>query len=81
MIDHMREASDLPETFAEIFVVDPSFRVLGNINLSRLLKAGRDTPVSQFMDTDRHLVLATEPQDRVARGIRTLRADLGAGGG
>ena len=67
VIDHMREASDLPETFAEIFVVDPSFRVLGSINLSRLLKAGRDTPVSQFMDTDRHLVLATEPQDRVAR--------------
>lgn len=67
VIEHLREAKDLPERFAEIFVVDPSFRVLGSVNLSRLLRAGRDTPVSEFMDTDRHLVPASEPQERVAR--------------
>ena len=67
VIDHMREAEDLPEHFSEIFVVDPSYRVLGSIDLSRLLRTKRDVQVSAIMDTERHLVLATEDQEEVAR--------------
>jgi magnesium transporter len=67
VIDHMREAQDLPDHFSEIFVVDPTFRVMGSINLSRLLRTKREVPVEQIMDKDRHLVLATEDQEAVAR--------------
>ncbi len=67
VIDYMREAKDLPETFSEIFVVDPSFRVMGSIDLSRLLRTQRDVQIEQIMDKDRHVVLATSDQEDVAR--------------
>ena len=67
VIDHMRETLDLPEQFSEIFVVDPSYRVLGSVGLSRLLRTKREVSVEKIMDTDRHLVLATEDQEVVAR--------------
>ena len=35
VIDHMREAEDLPETFSDIYVVDPTYHVLGSVDLSR----------------------------------------------
>ena len=67
VIDHMRETDDLPDTFSEIFVVDPGLRVLGSVDLSRLLRTKRDVPVEQIMNTERHQVLATEDQEEVAR--------------
>lgn len=67
VIDYMREADDLPDKFSEIFVVDPTFRVLGSLNLSRLLRSKRQQRVEDVMDADRHLVLATEDQEEVIR--------------
>ena len=74
VIDHMREHDDLPEHFSEIFVVDPTFRVLGSVDLSRLLRAKRETLVGDIMDPDRHVVLASEGQEEVARQFQ--RYDL-----
>ena len=74
VIDYMREADDLPESFSEIFVVDPSFRVLGSVELSRLLRAKRSVLVETLMETDQHVVLATEDQEEVARQFK--RYDL-----
>ncbi len=74
VIEYMREADDLPETFSEIFVVDPSFRVLGSVELSRLLRAKSNALVETLMETDRHVVLATEDQEEVARQFK--RYDL-----
>src|SRR5690606_11442560 len=70
VVDHMRDVDDLPERFSEIFVVDPSFRVLGSVDLCRLLRARRGERVEEFMDTDRHLVLTTEDQEEVARQFK-----------
>jgi magnesium transporter len=70
----MREADDLPESFSEIFVVDPSFRVLGSVELSRVLRAKRNALVETLMETDRHVVIATEDQEEVARQFK--RYDL-----
>ncbi|MBL8564859.1 MAG: magnesium transporter [Hyphomicrobiaceae bacterium] len=67
VIDYMRDTEDLPEAFSEIFVVDPSFRVLGAVELSRLLRSKRDVRVEALMDPDRHVVLATADQETVAR--------------
>lgn len=74
VIDYMRETDDLPDSFSEIFVVDPSFRVLGSVELSRLLRTKRHVPIETLMDTDRHVVLATEDQEEVARQFK--RYDL-----
>ncbi len=67
VIDHMREAADLPETFSDIFVVDPAYRVLGSVDLSRLLRSKRHIGIGTIMDADRHVVLATSDQEEMAR--------------
>jgi magnesium transporter len=67
VIDFARETEDLPDTFSEIFVVDPGFHLLGSIDISRLLRTKREVPVETIMDTDRHQVLATADQEAVAR--------------
>jgi magnesium transporter len=67
VIDHMREAEDLPETFTDIFVVDPSYRVLGTIDLSRLLRTKREVLVQTLMETDQRTVSATVDQEELAR--------------
>lgn len=67
VIDFARDTEDLPETFSEIFVVDPGFHLLGSVDISRLLRTKRDVPVDRIMETDRHIVLATADQEEVAR--------------
>lgn len=67
VIDYMRDTEDLPESFAEIFVVDPGYRVLGAVELSRLLRTKRHVPIEDIMNPDRHVVQATENQENVAR--------------
>lgn len=67
VIDFARDTEDLPETFSEIFVVDPGFHLLGSVNISRLLRTKRDVPINTIMDADRHMILATADQEQVAR--------------
>ena len=67
VIDFARETEDLPDTFSEIFVVDPGFHLLGAVDISRLLRTKREVPVDTIMEKDRHLVLATADQEEVAR--------------
>jgi magnesium transporter len=67
VIDYMRETEDLPETFSDIYVVDPSHHVVGGVDLSRLLRTKREVPVEKIMDPDRQVVLATADQEAVAR--------------
>jgi len=67
VIDFARDAEDLPDTFSEIFVVDPGFHLLGSVDISRLLRSKRDLTVDKLMDRDRHIVLATADQEAVAR--------------
>ena len=67
VIDFMRDSRDLPDTFTEIFVVDPSYRVVGSLDLSRVLRSRRDVSVDAIMDRDREVVNATAGQEDVAR--------------
>ena len=76
LIDTMREAAPdaLPQTFTEFFVVDPSFKVLGAVDISRLLRTKRHVKIEEIMNRDRTVVLATADQTEVARQFR--RYDL-----
>jgi magnesium transporter len=66
-IDHMRETPDLPDTFYEIFVVDPGVRLIGAVPLDRLLRSKRPVVIQDIMTDDPDRVEATEPQEEVAR--------------
>lgn len=67
VIDYMRDAEDLPDTFSAIYVVDPTYRVLGLVELSRLLRSQRTVNVEEIMADQNQTVLATEDQEEVAR--------------
>ena len=66
-IDHMREASALPDTFFEIYVVDERGGVQGVVSLSRLLRARRTGLLRDLMETDVKVIPATTDQEEVAR--------------
>lgn len=50
-IDHIRSsADDLPDLFFDIYVVDPSYKPLGAVPVSVLLKSNRETPLELIME-------------------------------
>ena len=58
-IDYMRETTELPEQFYELYVVDEGGHFLGAVPLDRLLRSKRPVPISELMEKDRQRVSAT----------------------
>ena len=74
VLDYMRETDDLPDQFSELFVVDPTYKVLGSVELSRVMRSKRAVKIDEIMDRDRATVLATADQEEVAEQFQ--RYDL-----
>lgn len=68
-IDHMRETEDLPDTFYEIFVVDPGFRLIGSVPLDKILRTKRETKISDIMTEEPQIFRATDDREEVARAF------------
>ena len=66
-LDYMQEADDLPERFYEIFVVDPSYHLLGSVALDRLLRSKRPVSIEDLTMTDIHPIPVESDQEEVAR--------------
>jgi magnesium transporter len=68
-IDYMREADPetLPESFFEVFVVDPGHRFLGTVFLDRLARSKRPVRLDSIMQEDRRRVNVMEDREEVAR--------------
>lgn len=66
-IDHAREASDLPDSFYAIFVVDEDNRFVGAVPLDKLLRSQRPVKISDIMVHDWHVVEAAADQEEAAR--------------
>lgn len=68
-LDHIHDVDDeeLPDSFFEIFVVDPGHRLLGNVFLDRLVRAKRSARLDELMDPDRRRVHVNDDQEEVAR--------------
>ena len=68
-IDHLREAQDgeLPDSFFEVFVVDPAHRLLGNVFLDRLVRCKRPARLETLMDGERRRVRVDDDSEEVAR--------------
>jgi magnesium transporter len=50
-IDHFRrDAGELPELFFDIYVVDPTYKPVGAVPVSLLLRSGRQVPLAQIME-------------------------------
>jgi magnesium transporter len=66
-IDYMREDNNLPERFSQIFVIDPTFKLLGAIDLDQILRTKRGTKVEDVMHETRHAIPATMDQEEASR--------------
>ncbi len=66
-IDYMRDDNDLPERFSQIFVIDPSFKLLGAVDLDQILRTKRAARIEDIMHETRHAIPATMDQEEAAR--------------
>ncbi|MDQ6434469.1 magnesium transporter [Mesorhizobium sp. LHD-90] len=66
-IDYMREDNNLPDRFSQIFVIDPSFKLLGAIDLDQILRTKRTVKIEEIMHETRHAIPATMDQEEAAR--------------
>ncbi len=66
-IDYLREDQNLPDDFSQIFVIDPTFKLLGAVDLDRLLRTRRPTKIEEIMHETRHAIPATMDQEEAAR--------------
>ncbi len=66
-IDYMRETPDLPETFYEIFVIDPGHKLVGSVPLDALLRSKRPVKIGDILVEDRHRIRVTQDQEDAAR--------------
>ncbi len=66
MIDYLRETSELPDEFYEIFAIDPAGRIIGHVSLNRLLRTKRPVTLEDIMDEADHVARVTDDQHEVA---------------
>jgi len=66
-IDYMREEQNLPDHFSQIFVIDPTFRLLGAVALDKVLRTKRTTRVEDIMHETRHAIPALMDQEEAAQ--------------
>jgi len=66
-IDYMREEKNLPDHFSQIFVIDPTFRLLGAVALDRVLRTKRTVKVEDIMHETRHAIPALMDQEEAAQ--------------
>ncbi|MCM2344403.1 MAG: magnesium transporter [Alphaproteobacteria bacterium] len=74
-IDYLRAAGDdLPDYFYDLFVVTPTYKVVGEIPLSRVIRARRAEKIDTLKLEDIHPVPATMNQEEVAQMF--MREDI-----
>lgn len=66
-IDYMRDEEGLPESFSQIFVIDPTFKLLGSVDLDRILRTKRKTKVESIMRESSHPIPAEMDQEEAAQ--------------
>lgn len=65
-IDFLRKEEGLPEDFLEIYVVDPSFKPVGAVRISKIMRNKRSIVINDIMYTDIRTVSVNMDQEEVA---------------
>ncbi|WP_026479821.1 magnesium transporter [Ahrensia sp. 13_GOM-1096m] len=66
-IDYLRDTDDLPDSFSQLYVIDPTFRLVGAVDLDSVLRAGRDVRVEDIQRETRHAIPAEMDQEEAAQ--------------
>ena len=67
VIDYLRDTEDLPDSFSQVFVIDPTFRLVGAVDLDQILRTKRHIQVDEVMRESRHAIPATMDQEEAAQ--------------
>lgn len=67
---YLRAHPDLPDDFYDIFLVDPRFKVVGDVPLSRVLRSERAVPLVELKYKELRTFPAEADQEEVARAFR-----------
>ncbi|MEO1702037.1 MAG: magnesium transporter [Pseudomonadota bacterium] len=66
-IDYLRDNDDLPQSFTQIFVIDPTFRLVGAVDLDKILRTGRPERIEDIQRETRHAIPAEMDQEKAAQ--------------
>ncbi|MEJ6784473.1 magnesium transporter [Aminobacter sp. Piv2-1] len=66
-IDYLRDDKELPDRFSQVFVIDPTFKLLGAMDLDQILRNKRAVKIEEVMHETRHAIPATMDQEEAAR--------------
>lgn len=69
-IDYLRAHPDLPDDFYDLYLIDPRFRVVAAVPLSRVVRSRRATPMQDLKYKELRTFLAETDQEEVARAFR-----------
>lgn len=65
-IEHFRGESELPEDFVEVYVVDPTYHLVGTVPVSRILRSQPSLKIEELMEEEQTVFAVTDPQEDVA---------------
>ncbi|MEP2945161.1 MAG: magnesium transporter [Lentilitoribacter sp.] len=66
VIDYMRIDKELPERFSQIFVIDATYKLVGDIELDRILRTRRHVRAEDIMNDTIHPIPAQMDQEEAA---------------
>jgi len=66
-IDYLRDDKHLPEKFYEVYVIGPSFELIGDVTLDNILRTSRKTRIEDIKETAVHPISVLEDQEEAAR--------------
>lgn len=66
-LDYLRDEKELPDAFSQIFVIDPTFKLLGSLALDRFLRTSRQTKIEAIMEESYHPISAEMDQEEAAQ--------------
>lgn len=66
-IDYLRETKDLPDSFLEIYVSDPTHTPVGVVHLAEILRAQRPAAMEDLLHDDFTIIDALTDREEVAR--------------
>ncbi len=65
-IDYLRETDDLPDSFSEIYAIEPTFKLAGAVELDTMLRTKRDARIGDILRETVHPIPATLDQEEAA---------------
>ncbi len=66
-IDYLRDTEELPDSFSQLYVIDPTFRLLGAVDLDKMLRTRRSERVEDIQRETRHAIPAEMDQEEAAQ--------------